>query len=196
MSMQAALEYANRMRQQQAAAEQARAARQEAVQAERRAKEQMLAQQMAEAAAQAPVPAPEPAAVEPIEKAPTPMPPQPDGPIIDAGLRIEIPIPIPIADSAHLYDSRAHARLSADRTTLSRTVPTSTESQFESLIDQLARASSSLPNTEAWRLLLEGLKSRGIDPVTATHLRPRIWARRKELVKGLKAVRRQVARNG
>jgi predicted HAD superfamily Cof-like phosphohydrolase len=73
--------------------------------------------------------------------------------------------------------------------------PQGTDSQFADVIETLASASVHFPNKEAWRLLLDGLKAR-FDPVTATHLRPRVWARRKELVKRLKAVRRETAKAG
>jgi hypothetical protein len=94
-------------------------------------------------------------------------------------------------------DSRARAHACADHCAPSLPTPNIPNgTKFESLIQTLATASLQIPNKEAWPMLLQGLKARGIDPVTATALRPRIWARRAELVKADKARLREAARTG
>ena len=62
--------------------------------------------------------------------------------------------------------------------------------QYESAIEAIARASVNLPNKEAWRLVLEALRSR-YSAVEATPLRQHVWRRRKAMQKQRKASIRQ-----
>jgi len=94
MSMIDAMRFAELQQQQRIAAEQARAAHQEGREAERRVRDALLAAQTAEAARDIPRPA--------------------DGPVSP------VPVsPIPIPDSAPLYDPRAYAVARGDQPPLS-----------------------------------------------------------------------------
>ena len=62
--------------------------------------------------------------------------------------------------------------------------------QYESAIEAIARASVNLPNPEAWRLVLEALRSR-YSAAEATPLRQHVWRRRKAMQKQRKASIRQ-----
>ena len=159
MSMIDALAYAEQMRQQQSAAEQARAGRVEAAEAMQRARDAMLAAQMQK-------PSGEP--VEAPTVAPVPLPPAiPDTPIVDPGLRI----PIPGSPRARVAGV---GRQSRDR-------------QIDSLRVQAACSEAAamtlhLENREAYREMLGLLKGRGLRGVELAAGKMLAWRYRQELL--------------
>ena len=195
MSMLDSLLFNARQREQQAQQEQARQQRQQALQAEARARAEILAAEMVKACSG------------PTEAPAAPIPDRLVNGDADPGQPSRGDAPnrgITVSESS--VDSRAypHAGAVGQAPMLaSRNIPNGAEfdarrpggaCHYDRIIDELATLTTNFPNAEAWPMLLQGAKVRGLSPVEATALRPRIWKRRKELLKAQKSRLRAAAR--
>jgi hypothetical protein len=185
MPMLDALNYAARQAEQHQAQERAHRAAQEGAQALQRARAELLAAEMAKARSQ-PV---EPAGVSETVMSQT-----------DAAMTGLSDSGSQSPQSECLIDI-ARARVArvtrGSESTPARQAASEIDLRYDryaQLIAELARITLAFPNPEAWRLLVDAGKVRGLSPVEAVNLRPRIWKVRKRMQKETKIRLRAAAR--